>query len=159
MKHLDYIAIGLILWAVWWYVDANQGSGSTGLGSNFVSVWAQAIAVAENVNPAYNNPGGLDIRGDAGSTPAAEGAGQIIGIFSSLQAGYTALENTLNTFVAKYGNHSLIDATAIYILGPNNPAIQTGDYPASVWNEANVVAAGLGGVSLDTTISSLAGGN
>jgi hypothetical protein len=151
LKHWDYIAIGLILWAVWWYVDANQGSG----GTDFISQWAQAIAGFENVNPAYNNPGGLNMVGDAGSTPATGGG--VIGLFSSVQAGFAALDNTLNSFVARYGGKSLLDATAIYVLGPSGAAATGGNYPANVVNEANYVAGQLG-VGVNTPLNQLAGG-
>ena len=155
MKHWDYIAIGLILWACWWYVDANSGVPMfSGLGAGFISDWAQAIASFENVNPSYNNPGGLNEVGDAGSTPATGGG--VIGIFSSLNAGYAALENTLNNFVSKYGGETLLDATAIYVLGPNGAAATGGNYPQNVINEANHVAQQLG-VSVNTTLAQLEG--
>jgi hypothetical protein len=151
---MDLIAIVLIVWACWWYVDANQGGDSTGLGSDFVSLWAQAIATAENVNPAYNNPGGLNEAGDAGSTPATGGG--VIGIFSSLQAGFAALTSTLSGYASKYGNLSLLDTTAIYVLGPSGAAAAAGNYPANVVNEAEIVANQLG-VSINTTIDDLEG--
>jgi hypothetical protein len=156
MKHWDYIAIGLILWAVW-YVDANGTSSSvSGLGAGFTDAWAQAIASFENVNPAYNNPGGLNMVGDAGSTPATGGG--VIGIFSSLSAGFAALENTLSNFISKYSGQTLLNATAIYVLGPTGAAnaLAGGGYPANVVNEANSVATQLG-VSVNSTLGELDG--
>jgi len=152
VKSWEYVAVAMILLAVWWYVD--QNGSSSGIGGSFIDVWAQAIATAENVNPDYNNPGGLNMVGDAGSTPATGGG--VIGLFSSFQGGYTALTNTLNNFVAKYGNDTLLNATAIYILGPTGAANSAGNYPPNVTNYANSIAAKLG-VSTDTTLSTLAG--
>lgn len=51
---------------------------------------ANAIATLENTNPAYNNPGAISGTGDTGSS---FGAG--IGIYSTLQAGQTALSSQL----------------------------------------------------------------
>jgi hypothetical protein len=51
---------------------------------------AAAIAREENVNPAYNNPGGLSGAGDTGTS---FGAG--LGIYSTPQAGMSALEKQL----------------------------------------------------------------
>lgn len=154
MKRWDYIAIGLCIWAVWWYVDANGASPSSSAVPNFLTAWGNAIAGFENVNPAYNNPGGLNIVGDAGSTPATGGG--VIGLFSSFSAGFTALENTLSSYVAKWGNLSLLDATANYVLGPTAAAGYNGNYPANVVNEANSVASQLG-VPVTSTLNELDG--
>jgi hypothetical protein len=155
MKHWDYIAIGLILWAVWWYVDANgMSSSASGLGAGFTDAWANAIASFENVNPKYNNPGGLNMVGDAGSTPATGGG--VIGIFSSFAAGFTALVSNLTTDVGRWGNDSLLQATANYVLGPTAAAGYNGNYPANVVNEANYVAGQLN-VSTSETLNELSG--
>lgn len=141
--------------------DAATDEGdSTVRNQTFLERWAHAIAPAENVNPAYNNPGGLNMAGDLGSTPAAGGTGHdVIGIFSSLQKGYAALETILGHYVAKYPDKTLLEATAIYQLGPGNSAVisgmQTGIFPQSVITEATVWAKGLG-VSINDTLGSIA---
>lgn len=158
MKPWGYIAIGLVIWAAWYYADQESGSTSSGgLGAAFTATWAEAIAGFENVNPAYNNPGGLNSAGNAGSVPAAGGTGHdVIGVFSSFLAGFNALQATLDSFVAKYGGKSLLDATAIYVLGPNGAAAAAGNYPANVVNEANYVANQMG-VDVNSTLDDLEG--
>jgi hypothetical protein len=158
VKHWDYIAIALIIWFAWWYVDQNSGAATfTGLGSDFASLWAQAISGAEKVNPIYNNPDGLNggnFSGMVGTTPATGGG--VIDIFSSVGAGFAAAEQVLNNFIAKYGGKSLLDATAIYVLGPTGAAGYNGNYPANVTNEANYVAGQLG-VPVTATLNDLSG--
>ena len=139
----------------------NSGDGGTlsnspfGSLSAFTAAWAQAIAPAENVNPAYNNPGGLNMQGDLGSTPAAEGGGNVIGIFSSLSAGYAALQGILNSYVTRFPNLTLLQATSRYVTGSPGSG-DPSSYPANVVNEANTVASNLG-VSVNSTLGSLAG--
>ena len=162
MKPWQYIVIGLIVWAIWWSVDATQATGSSsastaGLGSGLVQAWAQAIAAFENVNPDYKNPGGLNggsFADEIGTVPAAGGG--VIDLFDSIGDGYAALQTTLNNFIAKYGGDSLLDATAIYVLGPSGAASYNGNYPANVVNEANSVAYQLG-VDPSATVNDLEG--
>jgi hypothetical protein len=165
LKTWQYIVIGLVIWAIWWSVDATQGqtassASTTGLGSGFVQAWAQAIAGFENVASKYNNPGGLNggnFAGMVGTTPAAGGTGHdVIDEFDSLSDGFAALQTTLNNFIAKYGGDSLLDATANYVLGPSGAAAYNGNYPASVVNEANYVANQLG-VPVTSTLDDLEG--
>jgi hypothetical protein len=133
---------------------SDDGSDESGVSQDFIDAWAEAVGIAENVNPAYNNPGGLNEPGDTGQSTPAMGGG-VIGIFSSLKAGYAALDSTLQKYLNKYGGDTLLQATAIYILGPNGAAAAAGNYPANVVNEAKTVANNLG-VSINDTLSSIA---
>ena len=118
-----WIIVGacLILAYVYFEADGSLGTddgsdGSTDGGSDtstttgnaisdFISAWAHAIAPAENVNPNYNDPGGLNEVGDAGSVPATGGG--VIGVFSTIDAGYSALESVLAGYIAKYPDLTL----------------------------------------------------
>lgn len=86
---------------------SDYGTGST------LTAWAQAIQNFENVNPAYNNPGGINERGDAGQT--ANG----IAMYSTWQVGYTRLLTLLQNMVNNNPSMTLDQATQQYAFGPN----------------------------------------
>jgi hypothetical protein len=167
MKNSTLIAGIVVLLAILWWLDQgddgsddssdNGTTGASALFSNltdFVTAWAHAIAPAENVNPAYNDPGGLNTQGDLGSVPALGGG--VIGVFSTIDAGYQALENTLTSYVTNHGDLTLLQATSRYITGSAGNS-DPSTYPQRVLNEANLVASRLG-AGLQDTLASLAGG-
>jgi hypothetical protein len=81
------------------------GTGST------LTAWAQAIQNFENVNPAYNNPGGINENGDAGQTPNG------IAMYSTWQVGYNRLLTLLGNMVNKNPSMTLDQATQYYAFG------------------------------------------
>jgi hypothetical protein len=85
--------------------DDQYGAGST------LTAWAQAIQNFENVNPAYNNPGGINAMGDAGQTSNG------IAMYSSWDVGYAKLINLLNGMVNKNPGMTLDQATQQYAFG------------------------------------------
>lgn len=92
----------------WTGSDADSyGAGST------LTAWAQAISNFENVNPAYNNPGGINENGDAGQTTNG------IAMYSTWQVGWNRLLGLLNSMVNKNPNMTLDQATQVYAFGPN----------------------------------------
>lgn len=93
--------------------DPGGGADSYGAGST-LAAWAQAIQNFENVNPAYNNPGGINENGDAGQT--ANG----IAIYSTWQVGYNRLLQILTNMVNKNPGQTLDDATRQYAFGSNS---------------------------------------
>jgi hypothetical protein len=108
----------------------------SGVASDFITAWAQGVAIAENVDPGDNNPGGINAPGTIGPIH-----------FPSLQEGVAKLDSLLQNYKAKYGGDTILQATAIYILGFDPGA---GNYPASVVNEAKIVAQNLGASISDT---------
>jgi hypothetical protein len=100
------------------------GAGST------VTAWAQAIQNFENVNPSYNNPGGINAVGDAGQTTNG------IAIYSTWDVGYAKLINLLNGMVNKNPGMTLDQATQQYAFGSAtlnaNQAQVLANYQASV---------------------------
>ena len=95
-------------------VDTNSGGGTDDFGAaSTLSAWAQAIASFENVNPAYNNPGGVNENGDAGKTSNG------IAMYSSYAVGYGRLLSILQSMVNRFPGMSLNDATMRYAFGPN----------------------------------------
>src|SRR6202020_300293 len=82
-----------------------SGEGST------LTAWAQAIQNFENVNPSYNNPGGINEAGDAGQTSNG------IAMYSTWQVGYTRLLNLLQGMVNKNPGMTLDQATQVYAFG------------------------------------------
>ncbi len=140
------IALGIWLWLQYEAEpDTTTNSGGatvddeSGVASDFITAWAQGVAIAENVDPADNNPGGINAPGVSGPIH-----------FPTLQQGISKLDSLLQSFKAKYGGESILDATAIYILGPSGAAADAGNYPASVVNEAKIVAQNLGASIYDT---------
>ena len=130
--------------------STDDGSDDSGISQAFIAAWAEGVSIAEGVNPAYNNPGGLM---GTGNTGTSFGAG--LGIFSTAQAGLQALDSFLGRFFSRYSGDTILQATAIYILGPNSSAVASGNYPQSVINEAQIVANNLG-ASINDTLSSVA---
>lgn len=96
----------------WTGGDPGGGADSYGAGSS-LTAWAQAITNFENVNPAYNNPGGINENGDAGQTPNG------IAMYSTFQVGYNRLLSLLNGMVTKNPGMTLDQATQVYAFGPN----------------------------------------
>jgi hypothetical protein len=162
-KTVGFVVVLIILAGIVWFLweesgdESDDDSGGDSV-DNFISLWAHAITPAENVNPDYNNPGGLNMDGDEGSTgsPDSGGGTAKLGIFSTLAKGYSALENTLTNLVNNHPDASILDATAIYVFGPNSSVVQSGNYPQSILDYATGVANRLG-VSINDTIGSLAG--
>jgi hypothetical protein len=87
--------------------DPGDPSGAT---SN-LTAWAQAIQNFENVNPAYNNPGGINEVGDAGQTSNG------IAMYSTWTVGYNRLLNLLQGMVNKNPGMTLNQATQQYAFG------------------------------------------
>jgi hypothetical protein len=81
-----------------------------------IDAWAKAIAKQENVNPAYNNPGGLDAVGDAGYVQSGPNK---IAKFSTPEKGYDQLTQFLKDWTQRFPKMTLDDATRRYIFGPN----------------------------------------
>lgn len=98
-------------------VDTNSGGSTDDYGAaSTLSAWAQAIASFENVNPAYNNPGGVNENGDAGKTSNG------IAMYSTYTVGYNRLLSILQSMVDRFPGMSLNDATMRYAFGPNATA-------------------------------------
>jgi hypothetical protein len=87
--------------------DPGDPSGDT----STLTAWAQAIQNFENVNTAYNNPGGINEVGDAGKTSNG------IAIYSSWTVGYNRLLNLLQGMVNKNPGMTLDQATQQYAFG------------------------------------------
>lgn len=95
-------------------VDDSTGGGADDYGAaSTLGAWASAIASFENVNPAYNNPGGINETGDAGKTSNG------IAMYSSYTVGYNRLISLLQSMVDRFPGMSLNDATMRYAFGPN----------------------------------------
>ncbi len=93
------------------------------------------------------------LAGIIGTTPAAEGGGNVITIFDTLQNGYNALAAILTGYVNNYGGLTILQATAHYITGTAGDG-DPSSYTANVVNEANIVAANLG-ADVNATLNSL----
>lgn len=87
--------------------DPGGGSDPYGAGSS-LTAWAQAITNFENVNPSYNNPGGINETGDAGRTSNG------IAMYSTWTAGYSRLLTILQSYINSYPTMTLDQATARY---------------------------------------------
>jgi hypothetical protein len=92
--------------------DPSGGGDQSGYGST-LTAWAQAIQNFENVNPAYNNPGGINAMGDAGQTSNG------IAMYSSWSVGYNKLLAYLQNMINKNPAMTLNQATKNYAFGPN----------------------------------------
>lgn len=90
--------------------DAGGGADDYGAGSS-LTAWAQAIQNFENVNQAYNNPGGINEMGDAGQTSNG------IAMYSTWDVGYARLISLLQGMVNKNPGQTLDDATRQYAFG------------------------------------------
>lgn len=90
--------------------DGSDPGDASGQGST-LTAWAQAIQNFENVNPSYNNPGGINEAGDAGQTSNG------IAMYSTWQVGYTRLLNLLQGMVNKNPGMTLDQATQVYAFG------------------------------------------
>lgn len=118
--------------------DANpSGSGDPSGDASTLAAWAQAIANFENVNPAYNNPGGINENGDAGQTSNG------IAMYSSWSVGYARLLSLLQGMVNRNPGMTLDAATRYYAFGNNqnlNASQQQvlANYQASVENALGV---------------------
>jgi hypothetical protein len=114
---------------------------------DYINAWADAITIHEGWNPGSrsfrnNNPGNLEIQGDAG----ADSGGY--GVFSSYNAGRNALVADLSAKVRKYGakGWTLYQVMARYAPPSENNTVAY----------ANAVAAALGGsVSPSTLVSQI----
>jgi hypothetical protein len=100
--------------------DAGGGADEYGAGST-LGAWAQAIASFENVNPAYNNPGGINEQGDVGKTSNG------IAMYSSWGVGYNRLLQILQGYVNKSPGMTLDEATKKYAFGPNAGNLSSSD--------------------------------
>lgn len=92
--------------------DPSGGGDPGGIGSS-LGAWAQAITNFENVNPTYNNPGGINEKGDAGQTSNG------IAIYSSPTVGQNRLLTLLQNMVNKNPSMTLDQATQQYAFGSN----------------------------------------
>jgi hypothetical protein len=95
-------------------VDDSTGGGPDDYGNgSTLGAWAHAIASFENVNPSYNNPGGINENGDAGRTSNG------IAMYSSWSVGYNRLLSILQSYIDKNPSMTLDEATRKYAFGPN----------------------------------------
>jgi hypothetical protein len=109
--------------------DPGGGGDPSGTGST-LTAWAQAIQNFENVNPAYNNPGGVNEQGDAGRT--ANG----IAMYSTWQIGYNRLLQILTNMVNKNPGMTLDAATQQYAFG--NASLNASQYQVLANYQASV---------------------
>lgn len=139
--------------------DMTQGS---------ISAFAKAIATAEgffaqyganglplaspNIPQSAQNPGNITGTGDTGSSITAAGGIQI-GIYSSLEAGWDALENLIQSALA---GESTLYSPDMTIQQFANVYVNGGAQTAGSEQEAATIAGQLG-VSVDTPISEVAG--
>lgn len=93
------------------YTGDDSDPGDPSSATSNLTAWAQAIQNFENVNPAYNNPGGINEVGDAGQTSNG------IAMYSTWNVGYTRLLNLLQGMVNKNPGMTLDQATQQYAFG------------------------------------------
>jgi len=150
----------VIFVAVYWYLTSGSGgsdsnspsSGPVGAVEGWLQTMGQAMARFENSNPNYNNPMALQGSGDTNST-----AGNGLGIYSTIEAGWQAGFNLLASYAARFPDLTITQALSRWAFNQTDTSQLTPDQLASLNNESGMVGSALGVDPNSTTLGDLSG--